>query len=395
MALTGASLSDGSGARVLVVGAGSRFLSGISYYTNRLIHALGARHRVSAILIRQMMPARWYPGRERVGRQLADFSYPPGTRLFDGIDWFWGTSIIRAWRLMWSERPEVAVFQWWTGTVLHSYLLLSLFARAVGARVLIEFHEVLDTAELQMGPARLYVRLLAPLLMSRADGFIVHNEFDRAALAEHYDLDGRPVAIIPHGPYDQYGTTGVPERGPNEVCRLLYFGVIRPFKGVEDIVAALDLMREDEVDRFHLTVIGETWEGWSLPGERIAASRNRRRIEFVNRYVDDGEVATAFASADVVVLPYHRSSASGPLHLAMASGLPVIVSAVGGLIEASHGYEGAIRIPPQDPSALREAMLRAYKLRGQRFTDVHSWERTVAGYEQLFAEVEIAKSGHR
>src|ERR1700689_5347536 len=51
--------------RVLVIGAGSRFLSGISYYTNRLINALGREHRVSAILIRQMLPTRLYPGRDR------------------------------------------------------------------------------------------------------------------------------------------------------------------------------------------------------------------------------------------------------------------------------------------------------------------------------------------
>lgn len=388
MPWTGATLSDDS-ARVLVVGAGSRFLSGISYYTNRLINALGTRHRVSAILIRQMMPARWYPGRERVGRQLARFTYPSGTRLYDGIDWFWGTSILRAWRLMWSERPQVVVFQWWTGTVLHSYLFLGLLARAVGARVLIEFHEVLDTAELRMGPARLYVRLLAPQFIGRADGFIVHNEFDRSALAEHYALGGRPAAVIPHGPYDQYAVS-VAERDHGDVCRLLYFGVIRPFKGVEDIVAALDLMSEAESERFHLSVIGETWEGWTLPAERIAESANAKRIEFVNRYVTDDEVAAAFAAADVVVLPYHRSSASGPLHLAMASGLPVVVSAVGGLVEASEGYEGAIRVPPQDPPAIREALLRAYELRGRRFADVHSWERTLAGYERLFREVGVA-----
>jgi glycosyltransferase involved in cell wall biosynthesis len=87
------------------------------------------------------------------------------------------------------------------------------------------------------------------------------------------------------------------------------------------------------------------------------------------------------------VLPYHRSSASGPLHLAMASGLPVIVTAVGGLIEASEGYEGAIRVPPRDPQAIRRGLEQVYDLRGQRFADVHSWSRTTAGYEVLFARV--------
>ena len=97
-----------------------------------------------------------------------------------------------------------------------------------------------------------------------------------------------------------------------------------------------------------------------------------------------------FANADAVVLPYHRSSASGPLHLAMASGLPVVVSGVGGLIEASDGYEGAIRIPPRDPAAIGTALARVYDLRGTRYVDVHSWDRTVAGFEKLFAALGAA-----
>ncbi len=376
--------------RVCVVGSGARFLSGISYYTNRLINTLGERHRVSAILIRRMMPARLYPGRTRVGAPLTSFSYPPRTRVLDGIDWYWGPSIIRALRLLRSERPGVLVLQWWTGTVLHSYLALALLARLLGSKVVLEFHEVLDPAELNMPLVRWYVRAFSPLLIRLASGFIVHNEFDRSALSSHYPMLDRPVTIVPHGPYDQYARGPSPERETGTVCHLLYFGVIRPFKGVEDIVTALELMGEEEAARFHLTVVGETWEGWTLPAERIANSPHRDRIHFVNRYVDDDDVGRFFAEADAVVLPYHRSSASGPLHLAMASGLPVVVSAVGGLVEASDGYEGAFRVPPKDPHAIRAALDEVYALRGKRFRDVHSWERTLAGYDQLFSAVGAA-----
>jgi glycosyltransferase involved in cell wall biosynthesis len=239
-----------------------------------------------------------------------------------------------------------------------------------------------------------YVKVWAPRLMAMADGFVVHNEHDRQALGSHYDISGRPTAVVPHGPYDQYASTPR-DTVEDRTCRLLYFGVIRPFKGVEDIIDALDLMSEEEAARFHLTVVGETWEGWTVPAERIAASRHRARITFVNRYVTDAEVATFFSAADAVVLPYHRSSASGPLHLAMASGLPVVVTAVGGLIEACADYEGAVMVPPRNPRAIREALDRAYKLRGSRFADVHSWEQTAAAYRELFAAVIPATAERR
>ncbi|MET0414554.1 MAG: glycosyl transferase, partial [Actinoplanes sp.] len=60
---------------MVVVGSGWRFLSGISYYTCRLSNALEQRYAVGAILMRQLLPTRLYPGRDRVGQRLSDLSY--------------------------------------------------------------------------------------------------------------------------------------------------------------------------------------------------------------------------------------------------------------------------------------------------------------------------------
>jgi glycosyltransferase involved in cell wall biosynthesis len=382
--------------KVCVVGSGPHFLSGISYYTNKLVNELGRRHRVSAILMRTLLPKRLYPGRDRVGTELAKFDYPAGSAVFDGVDW-WGRGMARALRLLAGDRPDFLVLQWWSGTVLHTYLVLAAFARLRGARVVLEFHEVLDTAEDAMPVVRRYVGALLPALLRMTDGFVVHTEFDRVALHERYGLGDRPVALIPHGPYDQYASAAEPaaevepEPSPEGPFNLLYFGVIRPFKGVEDLIEAFDGLGPDEVGDYRLTIVGETWEGCTGPAAMIARSPHRDSIEFVNRYVGDAEVAGFFARADAVVLPYHRSSASGPLQLTMAEGLPVVVTAVGGLVEAVRGYEGAIQVPPRDPDALRRAFAEARALRGVRFADVHSWERTLDGYGELFETIDAVR----
>lgn len=385
----------GTRRRVCVVGAGMRFLSGISYYTHLLANELARSNDVSALLMRQILPTRLYPGRGRVGVELIRPTYAPAMRVFDGVDWYWLPSLARAIAFLVRERPEVVVLQWWTGTVLHSYTALAAVARALGARVIIEFHEVLDTGEANMPLARRYVGLVAPALLRLTDGFVVHSAYDRAILEEQYGLGSRPVALIPHGPYNQYlGESARPRPaitpGP---CNLLFFGTIRPFKGLEDLLVAFDALTPAEVANYRLTVVGETWEDWTLPAEMIARSPHRERITFVNRYVHDEEVGDFFAAADVVVLPYHRSSASGPLQIAMSSGLPVVVTGVGGLREAVVGYEGAIVIPPRDPEALRAALLRAAALRGQRFADPHSWERTVTRYDALFTLLDRQRRG--
>ena len=381
-----------------MVGSGARFLSGISYYTHRLARELANSNDVSVILMRQLLPTRLYPGKARVGSDLVSFDYGPGVRVLDGVDWFWLPSIFRALRLLRREQPEMLILQWWTGTVLHTYLVLALAARLQGTRVIVEFHEVLDTGELGVPVADAYVRALSPVLMRMVDGVVVHNEHDRVALEERYRLGKRPRRTIPHGPYDQYAAapqgasieTGASSDAPFEV---LFFGVIRPFKGVEDLISAFDSMSTDEASKFHLTVIGETWEGWTRPTEMIAASPHADRITFVNRYVSDAEAAGYFAQAEAVALPYHRSSSSGPAHLTMSHGLPLVITEVGGLREAVAGYQGALRIPPHDPAALRSALHEALSLRGQRFSDPHTWERTVNGYADLFAELRV-EAGH-
>ncbi|HEY3607421.1 MAG TPA: glycosyltransferase [Pseudonocardiaceae bacterium] len=364
-----------TGPRVCVVGSGWRFTSGISYYTCRLSGALADRATASAILMRRLLPRMFYPGRARVGRPLARLAYDDRVRVFDGVDWFWLPSIVRAIRWLRRERPEVVVFQWWTGTVVHSYRLLAAVARAAGARVVIEFHEVQDTGELRVPLARAYTDRALAGLLRQAAGFIVHSGHDRDALAAAYDLTGRPVTVVGHGPFDQHRAQRV--AGADGVCRLLFFGTIRPYKGLEHLVAAFDRLTNAEVAGYSLTVVGETWEGWTAPLELIAASRHRDRITLVNRYVSDDEVTDCFARADVVVLPYLRSSASGPLHIAMSNGLPVVVTPVGGLAEAVADYPGALTVPPADVPALTDALRAAGKLAGGVYADPHSWQPNV------------------
>lgn len=376
--------------RICIVGAGTRFMSGISYYTLHLVNALARTSSVSTILMRQLLPTRLYPGRKRVGAKLTSLHYDPTVRVLDGVDWYWLPSIIPALLFLIRERPDVVVFQWWSGTVLHSYLLLAGVARLLRARVVIEFHEVLDPGEAKLPLAQTYVRLLAPLLVGLAHGYVVHSEYDRKLLSSHYSLEQQPIALIGHGPYNDYHRTGreqEPRSIPATCCNLLFFGLIRPYKGLEDLIRAFDALPESEIDRYWLTVVGETWEGYTLPTKLIERSRYRERITFVNRYVSDAEVAEYFDAADAAVFPYHRSSASGTLHIAMSRGLPIVVTGVGGLIEAVAGYEGAIMVPPADPAALQEALRQVVQLRGRRYADPHSWDHTVAGYRALIDDL--------
>ncbi len=163
---------------------------------------------------------------------------------------------------------------------------------------------------------------------------------------------------------------------------------------VEDLVAAFSTLDRDQASRFRLCVVGETWEGWTAPDEAIARSPHADLIERVDRYVTDTELAAYVAQADGIVLPYHRSSMSGPLHIAMTAGLPVVVTAVGGLVEVVREYSGAVLVPPRDPSALRDALLQLPERRGKRYPNPHTWQATVDTYRALIGRLHRTEPRH-
>jgi glycosyltransferase involved in cell wall biosynthesis len=379
--------------RIMVVGSGWRFTSGISHYTYRLSTALAEQYSVSSLLMRGLVPRRLYPGANRVGADVNDASYPPHIPVYDGVDWYWGRSLTRALKFVDEQRPDVMILQWWTGAVLHTYLRLARYAAVRGTRVILEWHEAQDVGEAALFGARQYVGALMPRLLSRVDGHVVHSAFDLNAISSAYALEGKPVRIIPHGPYDHLAQPPA-ARAPmaDQPLQLLYFGLVRPFKGVEDLVAAFSALDRDQAARFRLTIVGETWEGWTRPNDAIARSPHADLIERVDRYVTDAELADYLAKADAVVLPYHRSSASGPLQVAMSAGLPVVVTAIGGLVEAVRDYAGALPVPPRDPVALQEALLKLFERRGERYSDPHSWSRNVDSFRSLINDIGVGES---
>jgi hypothetical protein len=186
--------------RVVVVGPGLHFASGISHYTYLLSTTLADEYSVGALLMRRLVPERVYPGRAHVGAPVADsVTYPPEISVYDGVDWYWGRSLTGA--LRWyldQQRPTVVIFEWWTGAVLHTYLRLARYATRLGARIILEWHERQDIGEVEMPIARRYVHALMPRLLSLVDAHVVHSDFDRKAIPAAHSLGSAMVRVMPN-----------------------------------------------------------------------------------------------------------------------------------------------------------------------------------------------------
>ncbi|HTC68751.1 MAG TPA: glycosyltransferase, partial [Acidothermaceae bacterium] len=298
--------AEASAVDICVVGSGTKFVSGISYYTYHLSSALARRRVVSVVLMRSLIPKRFYPGRARVGAPITDLSTRSFAATFDGIDWFAVPSVPRAMRFFVAHPPKVVVFQWWSGSVLPWYLLLARAAQRRGATIIIEFHEDLDTGEAAIPLLGSLIRRGLRSLVRQASGYVVHSQWDADRLCASLSLDRERVGVIPHGPFpmgsgeasaaaedsrrrSEVGDAASVASIPRELT-ILFFGTIRPYKGLEYLVEAFDRLPRDGATRWRLLIVGETWEGWTRPLTMVSESPYRDDIELINRYVSDDEI---------------------------------------------------------------------------------------------------------
>ena len=231
-------------------------------------------------------------------------------------------------------------------------------------------------------------------LYDAVDAVVTHSGYGRELLVAELGIDPGKVRVIHHGAFGHLTELkhGVPLPAGLAAVRdpvVLFFGLLRPYKGLETLLEAWR-----GVSGAELWIVGRP----RMPLEPLRA-RAGAGVRFVPRFVSDAELPALFRRADVVVLPYTRTERldwSGVLATALALGKPIVISDVGGFGEL--GVLGAARlVAPDDPDELGAALaglladpsardeLASGALRAARGT--YSWEtaarETLALYRDL------------
>jgi glycosyltransferase involved in cell wall biosynthesis len=228
-------------------------------------------------------------------------------------------------------------------------------------------------------------------LLRGVDAVVVHSEHGARRLQAEAGVPPDRVTVIPHGAFDHL--TRVPgERSlPPELAEVrgpvvLFFGLLRPYKGIDVLLEAWRAVEGAE-----LWIVGLA----RMPLEplRALAARCRAPVRFVPRFVTDTELPAFFRRADLVALPYREIDQSGVLYTALAFGKPLVLSRVGGFPEVGAGR----LVPPGDAEALAAALRELLGDPGARerlaaeaaaaARGPHAWDavaaRTLALYERL------------
>lgn len=177
------------------------------------------------------------------------------------------------------------------------------------------------------------------------DRVVVHSGAGRDELTAA-GVDPDRVAVIPHPVF----ASSAQEPSPPNGTTLLFFGLLRAYKGLDVLIRALP-----QIPGARVVIAGDPLDPVE-PLQRLAHDQGvAGRIEWRLGFLPDAEIAKLLAEAAAVVLPYRRADSSGVLATALGHGRPVVVSDVGGLAESVRAYGAGRAVPPDDPSALAEA----------------------------------------
>ena len=308
---------------------------GVAQHGQGVVAGLRAReHQLQVLSWRRMYPARLYPG------TVAAANHQPAPGVTALADWFDPTSWLRVgWR---AAAGDLLVLPW--VTAFHAPASAAVL-RAAGdiARVAIVHNA--RPHERQPGSDTLLRTALRPL-----DGAVVHA----TSVADDLNqlLPHLPITVVEH----PANLPLVPMPLPvSEPLRLLVFGFVRAYKGVEVALDAVQLLVRDGVD-VRLTIAGEFWEPIDQWRAAVASRGLASQVELRAGYVPDDEVQGLFSAHHLLVAPYHNATQSGIVPLARAAGRGVVVTRVGGLAEAvTDGTDGRL-VPPGDPIALASAL---------------------------------------
>ena len=193
-------------------------------------------------------------------------------------------------------------------------------------------------------------------LYERVDAVVVHSAHGRRRLTD-LGVDPQRVHVIPHGvlaPGVEAGVTGAGTGAasplPDDFAHVdvpvaLFFGLLRPYKGLDVLLEAWRGVEEAE-----LWVVG--MPRMDIEPLRAGAPAG---VRFVSRFVPDAEAAAFFHRADLVVLPYREIDQSGVALTALGAGAPMVLTDVGGFPELA--ATGAVRlVEPGDAAGLRRVL---------------------------------------
>ena len=336
--------------RIAILSSFYPLRGGISQFNASMLAGLGKLHDTRAFSFARQYPGILFPGKTQYVTSDDEAVPVEADALLDTVNPFsWGKTAraIRKWQ------PDLLVMKYWMSWFAPS---LGWVERHVGPHCKVV--PVLDNV-IPHEP-HWFDKPLTRWFLKGCDGFVTMSQSVTDDL-----LTLRPdarFALLPHPLYAHFG-----EKLPREEAAarlgidpslktLLFFGLIRDYKGLDILLEAFRNLPED----YQLVVAGEPYGSFDKYQALIDSIPGKERIHVFPDYVRDSEVKVYFSTADLTVLPYRSATQSGISSVSYHFEVPMVVTDVGGL-KGTIGDRGTGLVAPvPEPDAIRKEILRYF-----------------------------------
>ena len=297
------------------------YRGGISQFSACMMLELAKEHEVKAFNFSRQYPSILFPGTTQYVTPGDFATKVESDRVLDSMNPF---SWRRTARRILEWKPDVVYICWWNTFFGPSMGRVAHFLKRRGVRVVGILHNVLPHEH------RIWDKPLVKHFLGGCSGFVTLGNEGSESLSR---LGGFSFTELFHPVYSQFGEKlpraeaekklGIPAGGKN----LLFFGLIRRYKGLDILIQAFGLLPED----YRLIIAGEPYGGFEEYQSLIDSNPGAGRIHCFTKYIADEEVKDYFSAADLSVLPYRSATQSGVRAVSYHFGVPMVVTDTGSL----------------------------------------------------------------
>ncbi len=343
--------------KIVIIGPAYPIRGGNALFIAHLYEALSAANQVEVISFSRLYPGFLFPGVRQIDISGIPMKKHPAVHIIDCLN---PLSWRKAARIAASMNPDMLVLNWWNpffGIIVNK--IVTTFKRISKSPVVIIAENVISHE------GRWIDIFLTKLALKTADRFLVLSKIVEEGIKRLFPDKKVFRSSLPI--YDCYQTKepltvpAAKERlGIKNSKVILFFGYIRKYKGLMNIIEAMPSIL-DQVPEAHLLIVGEFYDDPKIYLDAIRNKNLDKYVTIIDQYVSNETVHQYFTAADLAVLPYNEATQSGILSIAYGFATPVVVTNVGGLAElVDEGRTGFI-VPPFDIPKLAEAIIKYFK----------------------------------
>ncbi len=338
--------------KITLIGPVPPYRGGIAHFTQNLAeNLLQNGYDVLTISYRKQYPKWLYPGKsekdfsQEIKIKDARFLFSP----LNYLDWKKTLQAIK------NFESDLVVYQWWVTfwAPATAWLIQKLNRLGIPIRVLV--HNAFPHEKGWLD------KKLAKFALKDARYFVTMSEKESTRLKTVVNNDSE-IEISAHPIYAQFPQSGLSKAEVREKLGLpmeskiaLFFGFVRPYKGLGVLLEAMGMLKRENVD-LHLVVAGEFWQDKADYLTQIDNLNISNMVTIHDEYIPDSEAGLFFEAADFFVAPYLDGTQSGSIKIAMGYHLPMVISDViaDDILKDRFGY--CLVVPTGDVAALSRAI---------------------------------------